>query len=135
MKLLVISVSSWVAGLGAYLWALSAFWGQRISSGDFPAVLFWSALASGVAIVVGYAPAMFALRARVSSRGNAAWWIYPTVGIGLGVLPVVFIVGMWSPNTGRALLSPEAALFCCMFAVFGAAFGIGFFLAYGRGSE
>jgi hypothetical protein len=54
MKLVVISVFSWIAGLGAYLLALSAFWGQRISSGDSRAVLFWSALASGVAIVVGY---------------------------------------------------------------------------------
>jgi hypothetical protein len=132
MKLVGIAVLSWVAGLAAYVSALWAFWGQRVSSGDLNAVLFWSAFASTVAIVAVYAPVMFALRARLDSNRNT-WWAYPTVGAALGVLPVGLITRIWSSNSA-ALVSPEAMLFFCMFAVFGAVFGAGFAFAYCRGS-
>jgi hypothetical protein len=133
MKLIAASLFSWLVGIGAYVWALWAFWGQRVSSGDLNAVLFWSAFASTAAIVVVYAPVMFALRERLDSNRNT-WWAYATVGAVLGVLPVGLITRIWSPHSAKALVSPEAMLFFCMFAVFGAVFGAGFFFAYCRGS-
>jgi hypothetical protein len=134
MKLVAISIASWAAGLVTYLAALRGFWGQGIGSGDLRAVMFWSALAAMVAISTAYAPTMFALRNRLRHRRVAGWVVFPIVGIALGVIPVLFIVGLWSNSIGRALMSPEAVLFYCMFAAFGAVFGIGFFLAYGRSS-
>jgi len=134
MKLFAISVLSWLAGLVAYLAALRGFWRQRISPGDLRAVIFWSALVAAVAITIGYVPAMFALRDRLSSDRIAGWLLFPLLGIALGVLPVVFIVGVLSKNIGSALVSPEAGLFYCMFGAFGAVFGGGFVLVYGRRS-
>jgi hypothetical protein len=133
MKLVAVSLFSWVAGIGAYMWALWAFWGQRVSPGDRNAVLFWSAFASAVAIAVAYAPAMFALRERLADD-RKTWWAYPTLGVALGFLPVALITGIWSSGRAKALVSPEAMLFLSMFAVFGAVFGVGFFFAYGRGN-
>jgi hypothetical protein len=134
MKLVAISIVSWAAGLVAYIATLRGFWGQGIGSGDLRAVMFWSALAAAVAIAAAYAPTMFVLRNWLRHRRVAGWVVFPIVGVALGVLPVLFIVGIWSNSIGRALVSPEAALFYCMFAAFGAVFGCGFFLAYGRSS-
>ena len=114
MKLVAISIVSWAAGLVAYMAALRGFWGQGISSGDLRAVMFWSALAATLAIAAAYAPTMFALRNRLHHRPVAGWVVFPIVGMALGVLPVLFIVGLWSNSTGRALFSPEAALFYCI---------------------
>lgn len=134
MKLVAISIMSWVAGLAAYWAAGRGFWGQGISSGDLRAVMFWSALAAAVAVASAYVPAMFALRNRLRHRQAAGWLLFPLVGVALGVLPVLLVVGFWSTNIGRDLMSPEAALFYGMFAAFGAVFGCGFFVAFGRSS-
>ena len=131
MRLLLIAFLSWAAGIGAYFGAIGLLWGQRVSEGDRRAVLLGSALASGVAVIVAYAPAMFALRAR--SR-RQTWWPYPLLGIGLGVFPLLFIISAFSSDVARSLVTPEAGLFYCMFSVFGAVFGSGFFLAYVRRS-
>ena len=132
MKLLLVAFLSWAAGIGAYIGAIGVIWGQRVSGGDLRAVLLVSALASGVTAIVAYAPAMFALRARLSRQ---TWGPYVLLGIGLGVLPVLFIISIYSSDVVRSLLTPEAGLFYCMFAIFGAVFGSGFFLAYVRRSS
>jgi hypothetical protein len=134
VKLVAISIASWAAGFAAYLAALRAFWGQGIGSGDLRAVVFWSVLATAVATATAYTPTMFALRIWLRHRPGVGSLVFPIVGIALGVIPVLFIVRLWSNSIRQALLSPEAALFYCMFAAFGAAFGSGFFLAYGRSS-
>ncbi len=131
MKLLVISVLAWLAGLAAYIAALWLLWGQTIH--DLTAVVVWSGLAAAVAVAVGFAPVMFVLRNRLAGR-RAGAWAFPLVGCLLGVVPVVLITAVWSSDLWRALFSPEAGLFSCMFSIFGATFGEGFFLAYGRRS-
>jgi hypothetical protein len=92
----------------------------------------WSTVASDPPRKTTTAPVMFALRERLDGNRNT-WWAYPTVGAALGVLPVGLITRIWSSNSA-ALVSPEAMLFFCMFAVFGAVFGAGFVFAYCRGS-
>ena len=129
MKLLAISVLSWIIGLVAYVTALKLLSGQTISGGDVNAVLGWSGLAAAVAVGLAFAPVMFALRRRLSSR-SAGLWLFPLVGALLGVLPVLLILAVWSPNVFHAVFSPEAGLFFCMFATFGAVFGAAFFRAY-----
>jgi hypothetical protein len=133
MKILAVSTLSWVVGLGAYLAALRVVWGETISRGDFRAVVFWSLLAAAAATGIGFAPVMFAVRHRLRAH-RAGVWAYPLLGTLLGVLPVVFIMGTWGKDSAPTLLSPEAGLFFCMFAAFGATFGAGFFFSYGRRS-
>jgi hypothetical protein len=133
MKLLAVSLVSWVAGLIAYVAALGLVWGQTISGGDLNAVLLWSGLAAAVVVVAGFAPVMFAIHRRLGGR-PAGLWVFPSVGILLGAVPVVLILTLWSDDLFGALFSAEAGLFFSMFATFGAVFGAGFFLAYARRS-
>ncbi|HKP27851.1 MAG TPA: hypothetical protein VJU15_00515, partial [Gemmatimonadales bacterium] len=107
---------------------LRILWHQSLGGGDFRALLFTSALASAAAIGLVYGPVLFAVRRRLASP---PWWIFPLVSILIGLLPVVLIVLFWGGNLG-SLSSPEAMMFYIMFAVFGAVFGGGFYLAYVR---
>ena len=132
MRLAAISVVAWLTGFAAYVGGLAMLWGQTLSRGDLIAVLYYSALASTLAIVAVYAPAMFVLR-RVS-RGKAGPWVYALASMALGIVPVLLIVRVWGGNL-QSLGSPEAALFSLMFGAFGFVFGHGFFLAYGRRSS
>jgi hypothetical protein len=128
MRLVAISVVSWLTGLAVYVAALSLVWHQSLHGGDLQAVVFWSVLASALAIVVAHAPLMFALKRWIAP---AAWWPFALAGVGAGVVPVALII--WAFDGGlRAATSPEALLFGLMFAAFGFVFGVGFFLAYGR---
>jgi hypothetical protein len=129
MKVVAISLVSWLAGLASYLGSLRLLWGQRISEGDLWAVVFWSAVASVFAVSAAYAPAMFALQRRAATLRE--WWLFPLAGIALGVVPVLLIVILFQGNPS-SFVSPEAILFHCMFAAFGAVFGTGFYWAYGR---
>lgn len=126
MKLVAVSVVAWVTGLAAYVGCTGILWGQGIARPDLNAVMFWSAVALALAVAGVYTPAMFALRRRVLSLGT--WWLFPLVSIGLGVVPLFVIVTIFQGSP----VSPEAALFYCMFAAFGAVFGVGFYLAYVR---
>jgi hypothetical protein len=123
MRLFGISIAAWLTGLGSYAISLWAFWGQTVG-GDIRAVLFWSGLATVLSVSIAYGPAMFTIRNRL--RSNRFWWLYPSVGVALGVFPTLFIVG--------SVFSPEGRLFYCMFGSFGVVFGVGFFLAYVRRS-
>jgi len=131
MRLVAVSLMAWLTGVAAYVAGLVIFWGQTLSGGDLIAVLYYSALASILAIAVVYAPAMFGLRK--VSKGKARPWAYALASMALGIVPVLLIVRVWGGNL-QSLGSPEAALFAFMFRAFGFVFGHGFFLAYGRPS-
>ena len=125
MRVWVVSVLSWLVGFLAYRAALAVFWHQSLSRGDSVAVLFWSAVAAAIAVPAVYAPVMVALR----KRRATALWPYVSAGVGLGIVPVLLIIGIFGGHL-RSLVSLEAGLFYCMFGVFGGVFGMGFFLAY-----
>jgi hypothetical protein len=74
---------------------------------------------------------MFALRRRTVSPRE--WWVFPLASIALGIVPVFVIVIILQGDPG-SLASPDAILFYCMFAGFGAVFGTGFYLSYVRRS-
>jgi hypothetical protein len=128
MRLILIYIASWIVGVIAYVGGLALLWRQTLSGGDLRAVLFGSALASAVAVVLVYAPVMFALRKRMG--GTAGIVTYALASVMLGVIPVLLIVGVFGGNVS-SLTSPEALLFCCMFTAFGLVFGAGFSWAYG----
>jgi hypothetical protein len=127
MRMALIGFAAWIAGLIAYVACLSLLWRQTISSGDLPAVLFWSASVSALAVAFVYAPAMFALQRRTS--GTAALWTYATSSAALGIVPVLLLMLIFG---GGLRSTPEAFLFYCMFTAFGVVFGAGFSLVYGH---
>jgi hypothetical protein len=129
MRMVLIYFAAWIVGAIAYVVSLAMLWRQTISGGDLRAVLFWSALASAVAVAVVYAPVMFALRKW--TRGTAGLVTYAITSVLLGVVPVLLIMLVFGGNL-RSLMSPEAFLFYCMFTGFGLVFGAGFSLAYGQ---
>jgi len=126
---ILISVAAWIIGVVAYVVCLSLLWRQTIGRGDLLAALFWSALASAVAVGVAYAPLMFALRAW--TRGTAGLVTYAIASVLLGVVPVLLMV-MALGGSLSSLMTPEAFLFFCMFTGFGLVFGAGFSKAYGQ---
>lgn len=128
MRLLLLYIASWIAGVIAYVGSLALFWHETISAGDLRAVLFWSAFASGAAVLLVYLPVMLALQKRMGSRAGIV--TYALASVMLGVIPVPLIVGVFGGNL-NSLVSPEAVLFYCMFAAFGIVFGAGFSWAYG----
>jgi len=129
MRMILVYFAAWVVGVIAYVVSLALLWRQTLSGGDLRAVLFWSALASGVAVAAVYAPVMFALRKWTG--GTAGLVTYAITSVLLGVVPVLLIMLVFGGSL-RSLLSPEAVLFYCMFTGFGVVFGAGFSLAYGQ---
>ena len=120
-KLIIIAVLAWAAGLGAYLVCLGTLWGQSVD-GELQPVMFWSGIALGLSAVMVYGPAMLVLRRTIAVQH---WWFFSAMGIALGVVPMLILMVVF----GGSPISPEAALFWCMFSAFGIVFGTGFYLA------
>ena len=79
LLLTFLAVLSWFAGLVIYLLALRIIYGQSISSGDFEAVVLWSAITSVIAMPLVYAPAMFVTRYLLNGVNPVA--VFPLAGI------------------------------------------------------
>jgi hypothetical protein len=131
VKLVIISVASWAAGLAAYVAAVPAFDPGGVSHGELNALAFVSAIVSGIAVTLVFVPVMLELRARVTSA-TAHWWMFPLLGAVLGLVTVMFVLVVVSRNMIAGLVSAEARLLYAMAAVSGALFGAGFFAAFGR---
>jgi hypothetical protein len=127
LKLAIVCVASWLIGVAAYFSALYLLYGQTAGRADLTAVLVWSFVAALSAFALIYLPALLLLRRLL--RGFRPVAVFPLVASLLSVLPTAFILGMSSSdNRGflRALVSPEASLFYCMFVAVGVTFGLGF---------
>jgi len=127
VKIVIVFLASWMAGLVAYIGSLALFYGQSISSGDITAVLFSSLLAFAVTFLVLYLPALFAMRRWL--RGVRPLWPFPLLAVLLGVVPTVLIVVFWGGGV-RSLASPEASLFYSMFGAVGVVVGFGYTFIY-----
>ena len=123
MKLILLSVASWLAGIVSYLGALAVFYHQSISSGDLIAVVFWSLIAFAICSAALYFPALHGLRRLL--HGVRPVWAFPVVAVLLGVAPTALILFVWGGGL-RSLFSPEASLFYAMFLAVGLVFGFGF---------
>jgi hypothetical protein len=123
MTVLTLAVLGWLAGLLAYLAALGLLYGEWISSGDFWSVVFSSLIAFALCYWVLYLPILrlvrFVLR---HPRWN---WVFPIVGMLIGVVPTALIARFWG-GSFRPLLTPEAGLFLILFVAVGLVVGYGF---------
>jgi hypothetical protein len=128
MKIVVLFLTSWVAGLAAYVGSLALFYRQSISSGDLSSVLFSSLLAFALAFFALYLPVLLGVRRLL--RGVRPHWAFPLFGVLLGVVPTAMILFFWGGGDLRSLLTPEASLFYSMFAVVGVVVGFGFAFIY-----
>ena len=127
LKLVIVCITSWLAGVAVYLSSLHFLYGQTAEGADLTAVLFWSFWAALLSFPLIYLPLMFFLRRLL--RGYKPVIAFPVVASLVFVIPAAFIIGMFSigyPGFLRALISPEALLFYCMFVAVGVCFGLGF---------
>ena len=126
LKLAIVCVVSWLIGVAAYSSSLCLLYGQTAGRADLIAVLFWSFVASLFAFALIYLPVMFLPRRLLRGYKPAA--VFPVAASLVFVLPTAFSLGMLSTDGSgflRALGSPEALLFYCMFVAVGGTFGLG----------
>lgn len=97
MKLIIISIVSWLTGIGAYLLSLFIFYGETIGRADLIAVLFSSALASTVAFLTVYTPIMFLLK-RILGGCKPAF-VFPLTASLIFVLPTMLIMLAFNGGT------------------------------------
>jgi hypothetical protein len=125
MKTPALFLLSWVIGLLGYAGSLALIYRQPIGGGDLRFVLFWSFTAFAVCFILFYLPVQLTLRHLL--RGVKPGWPFPVVAILMGVVPVMAILTLWDGRS-RALVTPEALLFYCMFTVVGFVLGTEFVL-------
>jgi len=123
MKLILLCVAAWLAGILSYLGALAVFYHQFISTGDLIAVVFWSLIAFGICSAALYSPALKGLRWLL--RGARPVWAFPVLAVFLGAGPTALILFIWGGGL-RSLFTPEASLFYAMFLAVGLVLGFGF---------
>jgi hypothetical protein len=127
LKLVIVSLVSWLVGVAIYLSSLFLVYGQTAGGADLTAVLFWSLAAALFALPLIYLPVMLLLRQLLHGYKPVA--TFPVVASLVFIIPTAFILSMSSPDGYgflRSLLSPEAMLFYCMFIAVGVSFGLGF---------
>ena len=123
MTVTQLGCAGWLAGLVAYLAALSLLYGEWISSGDFWPVVINSLVAFGLCYWLLYLPVLRAMRRRLP---EARWfWVFPVTAMLLGIVPTALLARFWGGSL-RALLTPEALLFYILFAAVGLVVGLGF---------
>lgn len=122
MKLVIVCIFSWLAGLLAYLGALAAFYRQSISSGDLIFAVVWSGVAFAFACMFIYLPVLMGMQRLLGGVRPAS---FPLVSALLGVAPTAFLFYCWGGNLG-SLVSPEASLFYVLFSAAGFLLGLGY---------
>jgi len=127
IRLIVVCVVSWLAGVMTYFSSLRLIYGETAEGSDRTAVLFWSFVASLFAFPLIYLPLMFLLRRLLNGFKPLA--AFPAVASLVFILPTSFILFVFSLSIDglfHSLFSPEAMLFHYTFIAVGFSFGIGF---------
>lgn len=125
MKLLSISLGSWLVGLSAILLTFSVVEGEHLSAADVKGVTVMSLIIAALLFSLAYAPSLFWLRRRLGGCKPAA--LFPLTSALLLNVPV-FLIGILA--IGRTLALTEAFAFIGAFILMGAAFGLGFVWNY-----
>lgn len=125
MKLVSISLGSWLLGLSALLLAFFVVEGQTLSADTAKGVTLISLVLTALLFSLAYAPFLFWLRKRLGGCRPAA--LFPLASALVINLPV-FLIGILA--IGRTLAAPEAFAFISAFVLMGTAFGLGFVWNY-----
>ncbi|MEP6718620.1 MAG: hypothetical protein ACR2H4_18815 [Pyrinomonadaceae bacterium] len=125
MKLVSISLGSWLLGLAALLLTFLIVEGEPLSAESAKGVTLISLVITALLFSLAYAPFLFWLRKRLGGCRPAA--LFPLASAFVINLPV-FLIGILA--IGRTLAAPEAFAFISAFVLMGTAFGLGFVWNY-----
>ena len=124
MKLLSISLGSWLVGLSVLLLTFLVE-GESLSASDVKGVTIISLIIAALLFSLAYAPSLFWLRKRLGGCRPAA--LFPVASALVLNLPV-FLIGILA--IGRTLGAAEAFAFIGAFVLMGTAFGLAFVWNY-----
>jgi uncharacterized membrane-anchored protein YitT (DUF2179 family) len=125
MKLIAISLGSWLIALTVILLTFSVVEGVNLSAADIKGATVTSLIIAALLFSLAYAPSLFWLRKRLGGCRPAA--VFPFASAFVLNIPV-FLIGMFA--IGRTLGTAEAFAFIGAFILMGAAFGVGFVWNY-----
>lgn len=125
MKLISISLGSWLLGLSVLLIMFFLVEGETLSTADLKGATITSLIIAALLFSLAYAPSLFWLRKRLGGCRPAA--LFPLVSAVVLNLPV-FLIGILA--IGRTLGTAEAFAFIGAFVLMGTAFGLGFVWNY-----
>jgi uncharacterized membrane-anchored protein YitT (DUF2179 family) len=125
MKLILISLASWLIGLAAILLTFFVVEGESLSSADIKGAMISSLVIAALLFSLAYAPSLFWLRKRLGGCRPAV--IFPFTSALVLNLPV-FLIGILA--IGRTLVASEAFALIGAFVLMGTAFGLGFVWNY-----
>jgi len=128
MKLVSISLGSWLLGLTAILFTFFVVEGESLSQADVKAATVTSVIIAALLFSLAYAPSLFWLRKRLGGCRPAA--LFPVASALVLNLPV-FLIGILA--IGRTLGAAEAFAFIGAFVLMGTAFGLAFVWNYQNG--
>ena len=121
MKLLSISLGSWLLGLLSIMLAFSVFEGHSFDSADLGSAQVTSLIITALLFSLAYAPSLFWLRKRMG--GCKPVLLFPIASAIVLNIPV-FLIEILA--IGRTL-APSEAFFCIgAFLLMGTVFGLGF---------
>jgi len=125
MRLIAISIGSWLLGLAVILFTFRLVEGDNLSAADIKGATVFSLVFAALLFSLAYAPSLFWLRKRMKGCKPAA--LFPFVSAFLINLPVFLIAFL---AIGRTLAPSEALAFIGAFILMGTAFGLGFVCNY-----
>lgn len=125
MKLLSISLGSWLLGLLSILFTFSVLEGEGLSATDIKGVTVTSLILAALLFSLAYAPSLFWLRKRMGGCRPAI--MFPLASAVVLNIPV-FLIGTFA--IGRTLAPSEALACIGAFLLMGTVFGLGFVWNY-----
>jgi len=125
MKLIAISLGSWLLGLAAIVLTFFLVEGASLSAADIKGATITSLVIAALLFSLAYAPSLFWLRRRLGGCRPAV--VFPLASALVLNIPV-FLIGILA--IGRTLATAEAFAFIGAFVLMGTAFGLAFVLNY-----
>jgi hypothetical protein len=125
MRLVAISLASWLLGLSVILVTFRMVEGANLSAADVKGATVFSLVIAALLFALAYAPSLFWLRKRLGGCKPAL--LFPLASAFVLNLPV-FLIGLLA--IGRTLAPSEALAFIGAFILMGTAFGLGFVWNY-----
>jgi hypothetical protein len=128
MKLICISLGSWLIGLSAILFMFVVVEGDSLAAADMKTATVTSLALAALLFSLAYAPSLYWLRKRLGGCRPAA--LFPVASALVINLPV-FLIGILA--IGRTLGPAEAFAFIGAFVLMGTIFGLAFVWNYRSG--
>jgi hypothetical protein len=125
MKLISISLGSWLLGLAVILLTFYLVEGANFSAADIKGATITSLVIAALLFSLAYAPSLFWLRSRLGGCRPAV--LFPLASALVLNIPI-FLIGIFA--IGRTLAAAEAFAFIGAFVLMGTVFGLAFVWNY-----